>query len=65
MTTPPTEPLLPTELLRVLEPLCEPPKERVGAEPLCDDEPTDEPLLREGVNVLRGTPLSELLPVEG
>ena len=58
---------LPIELLRVVEPLPmlepplrEPPKERVGAE-----EPADEEPLREGVNVLRGTPLSELLPTEG
>ena len=58
---------LPIELLRVVEPLPmlepplrEPPKEREGAE-----EPADEEPLREGVNVLRGTPPSELLPTEG
>ena len=52
---------LPIELLRglLIEPLREPPKERVGAE-----EPADEEPLREGVNVLRGTPPSELLPTE-
>ena len=53
-------PLRVCEPLPMLEPpLREPPNERVGVEEL-----PDEPL-REGVKVLRGTPPSEFLPVEG